>query len=466
MSESYRFMDAQSIRYEWKCSPDRPNEPILEYHDGAASRSIADKPGVKKEWYNSKTLLVLGSLLRHAPDYVSKADIEKEVWRGKHIDRTSVAQHVTRLRQLFSDKAINGRYAFIRYTSGSGYRIGANVRTGSPPGVTHNRSHPPMDTSAFKEFFGEDALLGEPGAPTGAIVLQADAIDKLVSRPAATPVPEPNHPQRALKARRWLSLGDSQAAQLLVEKFQSSAFCPPKIVLSDRYAPDALPASATFEVVMGGHAGRTETEFEKIGKDWMKIRAVDETNQPLDSGDTLYLHRALVSTLTSLLTLEENSGSLLRILPLDWGPGWLDRWNHHKPVEEYAIILRNTKILEGKRRKIEFFIIGFTEVGTLAATRYLVNQWDRFARRLHLKKRLKEDSFGDFLVLLVGTSNQYAQSEEDWKIALEITPEKMKEVFSQKLAEFKCPWVERMLRAKAANGTRKAASDKGATSPL
>ena len=68
---------------------------------------------------------LLLSLARHAPNVVSAAQLEKEVWAGLVVDRGTVNKRVLLLRKSLSENA--GEDPYIAVVRGSGYRLIATV---------------------------------------------------------------------------------------------------------------------------------------------------------------------------------------------------------------------------------------------------------------------------------------------------------------------------------------------------
>jgi hypothetical protein len=131
---------------------------------------------------------------------------------------------------------------------------------------------------------------------------------------------------------------------------------------------------------------------------------MDEIMRSPESGDTLCLHPSIVLPTDRFLPAPP-IGDFNPVLPRAWESNYMERWlaavNDPKreegeevdDVDDFAVILRHTDRFSAT---VDWYLIGFTEIGTRAAGEYLAKHWSDLYR---------DNGCKDFLLLIHGYSN-------------------------------------------------------------
>jgi hypothetical protein len=265
----------------------------------------------------------------------------------------------------------------------------------------------------FDEFFGREAWSTDPDSPTGTVILQSDLINDLqfptVDGSSATEE-ELVGTDRVFKARRWVNRCDTDGVQGLLQLFHKNQINLPTVLFSDHSYADLLSMkNAPFEIILGGFTSKTRTQLNQIGAGWMRFDIRTNT------GDTLVLRKDLLKT-KSLIGLPDADQNFVHVVPGDWNPSYMERWSqkirkpNDYPAQDYGMILRHTT-----RKKTQFFLSGFTEVGTAAAAYYLANHWNELRKEFVVPGKKKRTE-GDFLLLIEGESEINAAVTDLWEI--------------------------------------------------
>jgi len=361
-----------------------------------------------------QSLAVLECILRNAPHVIERDAIIREFWDDKPDESGNLNSHMTAIRKVLGDDHANPQ--IIRTVRGKGFELIVPAKIKSDEardrGSSQHAAFSTEDAQAFEEFFGHGAAEQETTSPYGAIVVQADHLEKLTgaleidvnagikSRPG----------NRSYKARTWVNYNDLLGAQDIVKLFDAHRLRTPQIILSLKNLPEdpKVSAEAAFVVAMGlGFTDRSTRAF-KLCHPWMRV------SRTSPAGDAVAIHEKLLLRYCSLKTAGDNGfikapdepGFWLR-LPRDWNDTYLDSWlalleidNTVDPVQDYAIILRYTRFIGG-HKQILFVLAGFTERGTAIAGRYVALYW----HRLWKTYVQNHPHNGDFVVLIEGPSD-------------------------------------------------------------
>jgi DNA-binding winged helix-turn-helix (wHTH) protein len=402
--------------------PERPRKTSIsfgEFRLEILSRSI----GTRRDLYRGdgtnpekdiqpRSLEVLECLLRRASDVIEREDVVQELWGDKLDESGNLDHHINAIRKALRDDSHNPR--ILRTVRGHGLEIMVPVRIHSDDGQGANRggAFSEEDAQAFEEFFGPGTADTAAKFSHGAVVVQADHLDRLAVAPEinVNDSIRKTPGNRSYKARTWVNYNDLLCTQALVKLFESHSLKPPQTVLSVRNSREDLnlPAETAFIAAVGLGFTDRSTRALKICHPWMRV------SRTSPAGDAIAIHPKLVLRYHTLETAEKNGylkapdePDFWIRLPHGWSDTYLDTWlewldidNTVETAQDYAIILRHTQLIGGQKQ-ILFVLAGFTERGSAIAGRYLALHWRQ------LWKNYVEDQpdDGDFLALIEGPSD-------------------------------------------------------------
>jgi hypothetical protein len=278
----------------------------------------------------------------------------------------------------------------------------------------------------FEVFFGPGAMSRQE---RGRIIIQADRIEALLEHLLSDQTsnvrsavrftlakPERN---RLYKARHWVNARDAASAKVVREGLRAQHFPTPELYIIEhdpRGDPFAPHAGAPYVISMGlGFTDTTKSVAEAV--DPSRTMFGIEVNT--GNGDAIVIRHDLMGThYSKLLHLSQvspgDAGDERRYLfPKDWD---VDVWlRGEMRSNDYGLIARHTATVDG-RKQTRFVLAGFTEDGTLAAGRYLVNRWERLLELSREKLRLRGDHHGqaaDFIAVVAGDSRSTTTWTDD-----------------------------------------------------
>jgi len=378
-----------------------------------------------------RSLEVLECILRSAPGVIARNDIADKLWEDQPDEGGNLDHHLSAIRKALNDD--HARPRLIRTLRGRGLQMmvpvvikSSDAKDTAPPQAAVFSDE---DVQAFEEFFGQGTAHPQAKSARGVIVVQADHLERLtVALDVNVNAGIKRKPgNRSFKARTWVNYNDLLGAQAIVKLFDAHQLRTPHISMSLKNVhEDAnLLAEAAFVAAFGlGFTDRT-TRALKLCHPWMRVSRASE------AGDAIAIHEKLLLRYCSpdaaarrgFVRAPDEEGFWLR-LPQGWNDTYLDSWqalldidNTVEPVEDYAIILRYTR-MTGSHRQILFVLAGFTERGTAIAGRYLALNW----RQLWRNYVHKQPYEGDFVILIEGPSDvaQARRWQEDDRFT--ITP--------------------------------------------
>jgi hypothetical protein len=299
---------------------------------------------------------------------------------------------------------------------------------------------------AFEELFGS-----RHSSTAGEVILQADKIDvilkplfgdeKMVDAALDQKyTPGKKESNRLFKARRWINAHDADGAREIRDAFRSVDLSPPELAIEERgsqYVYDKAP----FVICMGlGFTTETKAIVDKAGDGWLKILRATE------KGDAIALHQTIFPY-NNKRDFQEGDihGEFVELFPRDWKhheylnvkaelrEGKKTESTEEEKSNDYAILLRYTKMESKEKPQVWMVIAGFTAHGTAAGARYLRAHWHDLWRS-YLKGR--KVGLSDFCEILVGKSGDL----DSWRKAKNVhrlTPEEMAE------QEIACEWARR-----------------------
>jgi hypothetical protein len=293
------------------------------------------------------------------------------------------------------------------------------------------RNHKTREGQAFEQFFGEGALSRQE---RGHIVIQADQIESLLKDLLSDQPQVEESVLRALgsprknrlyKARHWVNARDAAGAKTLREGFRQQGFPTPELHIVDHQAGDPFEAHKRAPYVISmGLAFNDATRQVALAIDPHEKHFGIRKDTP--KGDAVIMRRGLMGhhfdAFLELVQIDGDKGPRY-LFPLDWD---IKDWLPSQPTSfDYGLIVRYTApATVGRRRQTRFVLAGFTEDGTLAAGRYLVDRWERLLNLSKERGRARagdKTGSGDFVAVVAGPAGSNA-TWTDYPFVFEMLP--------------------------------------------